>query len=95
MRTNNGEAAFVPVVGGVGLVEEGLRGYTPFIAGSFSWDESEQRAKELNQKAGVDPDVAEELHAGSMFGWHVPAAGRFRYSDKKRKGGLGLAVSLN
>ena len=37
-------------------------------------DENRELVKELNEKAGLTPGQAEAMKAGSMFGWHVPAA---------------------
>jgi hypothetical protein len=86
MKINGREAAFVGFARGVGVVEEGLLGFTPVIVWDLPLSESAKEAEDMNRIAGVDQVVAMELEAGSMFGWHVPAAGRFR--RPRGKGGI-------
>jgi hypothetical protein len=51
-------------------------GYTPTVYDDplFTQDDAEHIVAELNAAKGVTPAVALAMLAGSMFGWHVPAA---------------------
>jgi len=76
---NGKEACYVGTISGVGIVVDGEKGYYPTNKGAGQPLEACQKlADKLNKEDGVDPGVAEDLQNGSMFGFHTPAAGRFR-----------------
>lgn len=51
-------------------------GYTPTVYDDplFTQEDAERIVTELNADSGVSQAIAEAMLAGSMFGWHVPAA---------------------
>lgn len=57
-------------------ITRGESGYRPVL--------SRTSAAELNAEAGVTPQQAEAMLAGSMFGWDVPAADPRRYDADGR-----------
>ncbi len=77
------QVAYVHVLGNepgkrIGLVKFGESGYYPAKSGydfvGYTEDQVRKRVGELNDQLDVPPAVAEAMFAGSMFGWHVPAA---------------------
>lgn len=72
---------YVPTTGGIGMVRRGEQGYRPValltppspLAPSGKSD-GELLAAQKNAKLGVTKVQAAAMSAGSMFGWHVPAA---------------------
>jgi hypothetical protein len=63
----------------IGLVKFGESGY---YQSDYDTSETEEdcriMADRLNERMGVTREVAESMFAGSMFGWHCPAAARAR-----------------
>lgn len=49
-------------------------GYWPYDAGDHPGQDVQQIVDALNQKAGISKAQVAAMEAGSMFGWHVPAA---------------------
>lgn len=80
MKVSGKEAAYVATIRGVGLAVEGEMGFYLVSESTLPFDKIQSLAERMNQERGIDPKVADELHNGSMFGWGVPAAGRFRQS---------------
>jgi hypothetical protein len=78
MNIDGKEVAYVGTLHGVGLVVEGEMGYRMVSKSGMTLGDHQRVANDMNQKRGILPSDAEALEAGSMFGWHVPAAGRFR-----------------
>lgn len=65
----------------IGIVKKGESGYykTDFEGGKPS--ERKALADEYNSKSGVTKAQAEAMKAGSMFGWHTPAADPKKYDE--------------
>ncbi len=62
--------------GRIGLVKYNEKGYyqTDFDNAPVALEIVESVVKNFNVKLGIPEEVVEAMHAGSMFGWHVPAA---------------------
>ncbi len=67
----------------VGSIRRGCSGYYS-CTDPFTGTPAEVKAHvdELNRKAGITKAQAEAMKAGSMFGFHVPAADPKNYDDK-------------
>lgn len=57
-----------PSDGAVVLIKRGEKGYWPQDGMSLA------AADEQNERNGVSPAMRQSMLAGSIFGWHVPAA---------------------
>lgn len=72
---------YVQTENNIGIVKKGESGYykTDISAGT----PSEQKAlvEEYNTQCGITKAQAEAMKAGSMFGWHTPAADPKNYDD--------------
>jgi hypothetical protein len=66
---------------GVGLVaiKRGERGYHP-VPDYPNADKD--LAERMNERLGVTPEQAKAMMAGSLFGWHIPAADPATYERK-------------
>lgn len=75
MKYNGREAVFVPTSSGIGIAVAGESGYYPVdLGGPIRYDKAVALAEEKNKALGIDPELVEAIHVGSMMGWHVPAA---------------------
>lgn len=75
MKMNGREAVFVALSSGIGIAVAGESGYYPVdLGGPISYDKAVLLADQKNKALGIDPELVEAIHAGSMFGWHVPGA---------------------
>lgn len=54
-------------------IDRGVPGYTPLRVHN-SGKEAAEQVQHLNQQIPVSDNQREAMSAGSMFGWHVPAA---------------------
>ena len=73
---------FVETSNEIGIVRKGMSGYYLTDLATGNRDENRALVKELNEKAGLTPGQAEAMKAGSMFGWHVPAADPKSYDEQ-------------
>lgn len=62
---------FEPSCGGVCAIKKGTTGYYA-VKDYPNYDQS--LVDRLNDRLGVTPAQVKAMHAGSMFGWHIPAA---------------------
>jgi hypothetical protein len=69
----------------IGIVKKGESGYykTDILEsnGIMSHDEANTFVDEINSKLGVSPAQRKAMMAGSMFGWHTPAADPKSYDE--------------
>ena len=73
-----------PTEGALILLKKGETGYWPaqgYSAGRMTWDEL---ADHLNGRLGVTRAQRAAMEAGSIFGFHIPAADPARYDDEGR-----------
>ena len=57
-------------------------GYIDSKAGNGRPSENRRLTDEMNRNIGVTPAQREAMKAGSMFGWHTPAADPKNYTEK-------------
>lgn len=82
MSTDLPEVAYhyEPTVG-LTAIKRGEKGYHS-LAREYP-NATEVTAAIMNRKLGVSHAQAQAMLAGSMFGWHIPAADPANYHDKK------------
>lgn len=72
-------------------IKYGVLGYIPLKSLTGSKTEIGKRIAELNQYHGADKAQIAAMEAGSLFGWHIPAANPNMYDEnglpRKRKKG--------
>ena len=73
---------FVETSNEIGIVRKGRTGYYLTDLATGNHDENRELVKELNEKAGLTPGQAAAMKAGSVFGWHVPAADPKSYDEQ-------------
>lgn len=70
-------------------IKYGVPGYIPLKGLTGSKTEIDKRIAELNQYHGADKAQIAATEAGSLFGWHIPAANPNMYDEnglpRKRK----------
>lgn len=70
-------------------IKYGVPGYIPLKSLTGSKEEIDKRIAELNQYHGADKAQIAAMEAGSLFGWHIPAANPNMYDEnglpRKRK----------
>lgn len=70
-------------------IKYGVPGYIPLKSLTGSKKEIDKRIAELNQYHGADKAQIAAMEAGSLFGWHIPAANPNMYDEnglpRKRK----------
>ncbi|VVB53346.1 Uncharacterised protein [uncultured archaeon] len=84
-KINGKHACYVALHNGIGLVVEGEQGYHPVCegySGPNTMKAYQDWVDERNKNLGVSEEDANALHIGSMMGWDVPGAGRFRQGYK-------------
>lgn len=74
---------FVQSENKIGIVNKGEKGYTDSKSGNGRPSENRRLVDEMNGKLGVTPAQREAMKAGSMFGWHTPAADPKNYNEKE------------
>ena len=65
----------------IGIVNKGEQGYTDSKASGNNPDENRKLVDEMNNRLKVTKAQAEAMKAGSMFGWHTPAADPKTYDE--------------
>ena len=65
----------------IGIIKKGESGYCKTNIAGGKPSERKALADEYNRKAGVSKAQAEAMKAGSMFGWHTPAADPKNYDE--------------
>lgn len=65
----------------IGIVNKGEQGYTEYKFSKGTPEENRWLADEMNKKLGITKAQAEAMVAGSMFGWHTPAADPKNYDE--------------
>jgi hypothetical protein len=62
----------------IGLVKFMEAGYYPCFLDlpNYTTEQAERAVREFNAEHGISSEVAESAASGSMFGWHVPKAGK-------------------
>ena len=77
---------YVQTVNKIGIVKKGESGYYKTDLLECNEIKSHTKAKEfvdeLNEQLGVTPAQREAMMAGSMFGWHTPAANPKSYTEE-------------
>ena len=73
---------FVQSENKIGIVNKGEMGYTDSKSGNGRPSENRRLVDEMNRNIGVSPAQYEAMKAGSMFGWHTPAADPKNYTEK-------------
>lgn len=72
-------------------IKYGVPGYIPLKGLTGSKTEIDKRIAELNQYHGADKAQIAAMEAGSLFGWHIPAANPNMYDEnslpRRRKKG--------
>ena len=58
----------------IGIIKKGETGYYKTDIPVYDSKDAKELVNEQNEKLGVTKAQAEAMKAGSMFGWHVPAA---------------------
>lgn len=75
---------FVPSSNEIGVVRKGESGYYKTDIPVYDSKDAKALVNEQNEKLGVTKAQAEAMKAGSMFGWHVPAADPKNYDAQGR-----------
>ena len=65
---------YLPTTREIGIVKKGESGYYRTDLANGEPDAMKELVDSMNRKLGVTKAQAEALKAGSMFGWHTPAA---------------------
>lgn len=65
----------------IGIIKKGESGYCKTNIDGGKPSERKALADEYNGKSGVTKSQAEAMKAGSMFGWHTPAADPKNYDE--------------
>lgn len=65
----------------IGIIKKGESGYCKTDISGGKPSERKALAEKYNRKAGVSKAQAEAMKAGSMFGWHTPAADPKNYDE--------------
>ena len=73
---------FVQSENKIGIINKGEMGYTDSKSGNGRPSENRRLVDEMNRNIGVSPAQYEAMKAGSMFGWHTPAADPKNYTEK-------------
>lgn len=73
---------FVQSENKIGIINKGEMGYTDSKSGNGKPSENRRLVDEMNRNIGVTPAQREAMKAGSMFGWHTPAADPKNYTEK-------------
>ena len=73
---------FVQSENKIGIINKGEMGYTDSKSGNGRPSENRRLVDEMNRNIGVSPAQCEAMKAGSMFGWHTPAADPKNYTEK-------------
>lgn len=71
----------LPSTGELILIGRGTDGYMPSKE-AMPGETGREAADRLNQKAGVTKAQEAAMLAGSMFGWHTPAADPKNYDEQ-------------
>ena len=80
---------YVPSCNEIGIVKKGETGYYKTDIPVYESKGAKELVNERNEKLGVTKAQAEAMKAGSMFGWHVPAA------DPKNYDAQGMPIKTN
>lgn len=72
---------FIQTENKIGIVQKGESGYYKTDIEGGKPSETKALAEEMNKKLGVSKAQAEAMKAGSMFGWHTPAADPKSYDE--------------
>lgn len=72
---------YLPTTREIGIVNKGESGYYKTDLANGDPNAMKDLVDSMNKKLGVSKAQAEALKAGSMFGWHTPAADPKNYDD--------------
>ena len=72
---------FVETSNEIGIVKKGESGYYRTNLDFGDRDQNCEIVRESNKKAGLSVSQVEAMKAGSMFGWHTPAADPQNYDE--------------
>lgn len=70
---------YEPFAGGVLAIKRGTKGYYPVKDYPHG---NQDLVDRMNKDLGVAPEQVKAMQAGSMFGWHIPAADPATYKAK-------------
>lgn len=70
---------FVESENAIAIVKKGYEGYYPTDLGGDDAEKNKALVKLMNYQNNIQPNQAEAMKAGSMFGWETPAANPKNY----------------